>query len=76
MPIYRVHIRNRDFQSTADGDHTDDKQAMREALRGVLAIGSEEVANGKAFFGAELSLALDGEIVERWMIAIGSSSLQ
>ena len=75
MPIFRIHVRNRDFESLADGDHADSAEAMLAGLKGVLQIGSEEVCAGKPFFGAEISIALEDEIVERRMVAIGSSML-
>ena len=76
MPLYRIHIVNRDFRESNESEHPDDASALKGAIRGALAIGTDEVCGGKPFFGADVTVAIDGEIIERRMVAIGSTSLQ
>ena len=76
MPTFRIRIINRDFESHCDANAHDPRAARSEALRSALSIGSDEVCEGKSFFGAEVVIENGGETVERLVIAIGASTLR
>lgn len=76
MPTYRISIVNRDFTATEDIEAADANAARRQALRGALNIGTDEVCDGKSFFGAEITIQADRAAPERLMLAIGTSSLR
>lgn len=76
MPTYRISIVNTDFTATEDIEAADANAARRQALRGALNIGTDEVCDGTSFFGAEITIQADGAAPERLMLAIGTSSLR
>ena len=76
MPTYRISIVNKDFTATEDIDAADVAAARTEALKGALQIGTDEICEGKMFFGAEISIQGNGKATERLMIAIGATSLR
>ncbi len=76
MPTFRIQIVNKDFSDCDETDFPSADAARKQALKGALQIGMEEVCDGSPFFGAEVSIASDGKVVERMMIAIGASTLR
>ena len=76
MPPYRIIVVNRTFTANEDIDAPSPEAARIEALRGALGIGTDEICNGKMFFGAEIRIQVDGGPPERLMVAIGSTPLQ
>jgi hypothetical protein len=76
MPTFQVHVINTDFSTRADIDRPTRDQARKEALQSALQIGVEEVCNGRHFFGAEVRIERDDEVVERLLVAVGVSSLR
>lgn len=76
MPTYRITIINRDFRANEDIDAPSADAARIDALKGALQIGTDEICEGKMFFGAEVSIQGNGEAAERLMVAIGTSPLQ
>jgi len=75
MAGYRITIINRDFRASEDVEASSLDAARTEALRGALNIGTDEICEGKMFFGAEISIQGDGHEPERLMVAIGTSPL-
>lgn len=67
---------NSDFESSNMTDAVDLEGARRDALRAALDIGAEEICKGTPFFGAEISVELDGELKERFLVSMGQSSLK
>jgi hypothetical protein len=76
MPIYRTSIVNREFSVCSDEEQPDQETALMKAIKGALEIGSEEVCNGLAFFGAEVTLEKAGVTIARRMVAVGATPLQ
>jgi hypothetical protein len=76
VPTFRICIVNSDFRDCEETHQPDAEAARKQALKGALQIGAEEIAGGSAFFGAEVSIAYEGEVLERMMIAIGASTLK
>lgn len=76
MPMFHIHVVNSDFEAGDEIDAPEFEAAKRQALRSALTIGADEICKGKAFFGAEVRVALDGELKERFLIGIGQSPLK
>lgn len=76
MPTYRVTVLNEHFESSEDHrcEHVED--AIKAALKGALDIATEQVASGKPFFGAEVTLSKGNEMLSQMVIAVGASSLK
>jgi len=76
MPASRIRITNKDFESSCEANASGPDDVRAEALRAALQIGSDEVCAGKPFFGAEITIEREQQIVERLVIAIGASPLR
>ena len=76
MPIVRIHIINSEFAVCEDVDVSSPEMAREQALKGALEIATEEVRNGKPFFGAEVRIESADDTLDRLMVAVGVSSLQ
>jgi hypothetical protein len=75
MPKYRISIVNKDFRASDEHELPSHDAAVKEALKGALQIGVDEVCDGAQFFGAEVGIECDGDVFERLVIAIGASPL-
>jgi hypothetical protein len=76
VPNYQIHVVNSDYESFNEADASNFDGTRKQALGAVLQIGTEEVCNGTAFFGAEVQVELDGELRERFVVSIGQSHLR
>lgn len=77
MPTYKIRVVNSDFEAREEVQASDFEAARLQGLRGVLNIGADELCKGEtAFFGAEVSVSFDGEVKQRFVVAMGQSSLQ
>jgi hypothetical protein len=77
VPTFQIHIVNSDFEATNSLEAPDLEAAWKEGLKGALEIGAEEVSRDlKPFFGAEVRIAMDGEVKKRFVVGIGQSPLQ
>ena len=76
MPSYCITIINRDFRASESIEAASQDAARGEALRGALNIGTDEICEGKMFFGADISIEGAGGTAERLMVAIGASHLR
>jgi hypothetical protein len=76
MPAYRITIVNRDFSADEEIEAPSADAARTRALKGALSIGTDEICEGKMFFGAEISIEGAGGTAERLMVAIGASHLR
>jgi hypothetical protein len=75
MPLFRITVVNETFTACDEHELATTSEARTEALRGALAIGSDEVANGKEFFGAEVKLERGDEVVARFVVSVGASPI-
>jgi hypothetical protein len=75
MPKYLVRVTNDEFRVEAEEEHPDAAAAAKEAIKGALEVGVEQVLLGKPFFGAEVSVA-DGDNHERFVVAVGATPLK
>lgn len=76
MPPFRIIIVNETTSAADDHDLSTAEQAQREAIKAALNIGTDEILNGKPFFGAEAKVEHAGEVVKRYVVSIGVSPLQ
>ena len=76
MRTFRIRIINKEFESVCEANAHSPDAARSEALRAALQIGTDEVCEGKAFFGAEVAIENEHEPTERLVVAIGASTLR
>ena len=76
VPAYRITINNENFSASEDIEVAGLAAARIEALRGALNIGTDQVCQGKVFFGAEISIQENDGTPLRLMVAIGTTPLQ
>ena len=76
MPRYRISVINKDFASTNAVEFSNIEDARSQAMKGALEIGSDEVAGGKPFFGAEITIEQDDMVIDRIMVSIGQTPLK
>ncbi len=76
MPSYRIRVINHSFSACDDHEMPSPEAAGEQGIRAALAIGVEEVAGGKPFFGAEVRIEDGQGTVARYVVSIGASPLQ
>ena len=76
MPTFRVTVVNSEFSAWEDHNLPSLDAARKQGLKAALAMGSDEVCRGKAFFGAEILVEADGDLASRSVVSIGTSPLQ
>ena len=75
VPTFRITVTNSEFDTTIEQDLADLSAAKAEALKGVLDLGSEQVAAGTPFFAAEVTICGESDTA-RFVVALGVSELQ
>lgn len=75
MPVFRISVVNETFIACDEHELPTPDEARTEAIKGALAIGSDEIAKGKEFFGAEVKVEKDAELVGRFVVSVGASEL-
>ena len=76
MPMYRITVVNQTFSASNHHECPSTDAARKHGVRAALAIGSDEVTNGKPFFGAEVRVEQGDETLGRFVVSIGASPLQ
>ena len=77
MPTFKIRVVNEEFSASEVQTAGDLERASAEALRGALLIGTDEVAGGKPFFGAEIQIDDDdGRTVKRFLVCLGTTPLR
>jgi hypothetical protein len=76
VPPFRIIVINESTSAADDHDLSSAEQAQLEAIKSALQIGTEEILNGKPFFGAEAKVEHGGEVVKRYVVSMGVSPLQ
>lgn len=76
MPTFRITVINQHFRACDDHDLESLAAATREGVRAALQIGTDEVANGKPFFGAEVRVAEGETICGKFVVSVGMSPIQ
>lgn len=75
MPKYLISVLNDTFSVEDEEEHADGATAAEQAIRGALAMGSEQVLAGQNFFGAHVTVS-DGANSEGFIVSIGVSPLR
>jgi hypothetical protein len=76
MPVFRIHITNNDYDDGTDIERDTRDEVRSEAILSAIQIGADEVTAGTPFFGAEVRIESEGEVLERLVVAIGVSPLR
>ncbi len=75
VPVFRISVVNETFSACEELEFPTASEARTAAIKGALAIGSEEVVNGKEFFGAEVKIEKGDELLRRFVVSIGASPI-
>ena len=76
MPTFSISVINAEFSVRNEHNLATFAASREEAIRGAPQIGTDEIIGGKGFFGAEVVVEADSQIVDRFVVAIGSSPLR
>jgi hypothetical protein len=76
VPSFHITVLNGNFCSANQHDCADVDSARWMAIRGALAIGVDQIAEDKPFFGAEITVEEGSCRVGHYVVAIGLSSLK
>lgn len=76
MAIFNIRITNSTFETADEYDMVNIESAKKEAMSGALHIGVEHILSGESFFGAEVEIAQDREVVGRFVVSLGTSPLR
>lgn len=74
MADFRITVLNDSFRASDIHDFRDSEIAQREAIRGAIQIGIDELEE-KSFFGAEVSIEQGQKRIGHFIVAVGVSSL-
>jgi hypothetical protein len=74
--MFQIRITNSSFDDCSESDLADAAVARAEGLRAALQIGAEEICRGSSFFAAEAQVERDGEILDRFIVSIGTAPLR
>lgn len=75
MPTFQITIVNETFASSNNHDGHSLDDAAAEAIKAALQIGTEEVAGGKQYFGAEVRVETANAVMKRFVVSVGASAL-
>jgi hypothetical protein len=76
VPTFRISVLNETFSACDEHELITAAHARNEAIKGALAIGSDEVAKGKQFFGAEVKIEQGEELIGRFVVSVGASPIE
>lgn len=76
MPTFRITVTNQTFQASNDHDLPSLADATRQGIKAALEIGTDEVTNGKSFFGAEVHVEEGEKSLGRFVVSVGMSPIQ
>lgn len=76
MPTFRITVTNQTFSASDDHELASLADATRQGIKAALDIGTDEVANGKPFFGAEVHVEEGDETLGKFVVSVGMSPIQ
>jgi hypothetical protein len=76
MAKYKIIIENEEFSSSEEQEAPDQESVRKRAVATTLAIASDQVAVGKPFFGAHVTIEQDGAALLRLIVSAGASPLK
>ena len=76
MPDFTIIVVNEEFSSSDTHRCSNFESARKLAVSATLAIGAEQVAAGKPFFGAQVSVLEGKKLISRFVVCAGASPLK
>jgi hypothetical protein len=76
MATFQINILNETFSSSNSHEGRSLDDAVDKALRGALAIGTEEVVRGKNLFSAQVNISSANRLMRRFIVSVSASPLQ
>ena len=76
MPTFRISVVNKTFSACEEHELATAGEARTQGIKGALAIGCDEVAKGKEFFGAEVKVEKDEVLLGRFVVSVGASPIE
>jgi hypothetical protein len=64
------------FTSSEELDCTSNVDALKEGIKSAIAIASDQLSSGKAFFGAEVKREQGNKELIRYAVAVGASRIK
>jgi hypothetical protein len=75
MATYRMQLVNEDFEASHEFEAADEEAARQSAIRSAIAIGADEIVNGKKLFAAEVTVKAPDQPAQRFIATVGASPL-
>lgn len=76
MPNYTVTIVNEHFSQSGEQKARDNVEAWKSAISSAITIAADQVSHGNPFFGAEVTVSLDGAQIGRYLVCVGATPLK
>ena len=76
MPTYRISVVNSDFSASEEHELQDAESAWRYSMKAAFEVGFDQIIRGEQFYGAEVSVHLDDQLLRRFMVSAGMTPLQ
>lgn len=76
MPTYEITVANEEFTASEDFDAASPEKARKQAIASALSIGADQVAGGKPYFGALVSLREGNKDLIQFVVSLGASPLK
>lgn len=76
MPTFRISVINQTFRASNEHELPSFDEATRQGIKAALEIGTDEVTNGKSFFGAEVHVEEGEETRGKFVVSVGMSPIQ
>jgi hypothetical protein len=73
---YKITIENEEFTSSEEQEAPDQETVRKKAVAAALAVASDQVAAGKPFFGAQVTIDEGGAPLLRLIVSAGASPLK
>lgn len=76
MPTFKITVLNEEFTSQNELECADQEAARKHGIGAALAMGAEQVAAGKPFFGAQVLIHLDGAALAQFVVSVGATPIK
>ena len=76
MPTYTISVINHTFAARNEHEMPSLDEAGKQGIKSALAIGSEEILEGKPFFAAEIRIEEGDETLSRFIVSVGATPIQ
>jgi hypothetical protein len=76
MATHAITIANEEFSTSDEFEAADPEKARKQAIGSALAIGSDQVAGGKPYFRALVTLREGNKELIQFVVSLGASPLK